>query len=61
VAVPSTVTVRTSGAELPCAAPGRVTATATAAASAAAKTAIEIVFIVSSWFAYALGTPQKDG
>src|SRR5947208_6126204 len=60
VAVPSTVTVRVLGSELPCAAPGRVTATATAAASAAAKAAIEIVFIVSSWFAYELGTPPAN-
>src|SRR5215831_20955239 len=46
LAVPSTVTVLPLESELPCAVPGRATATAPAAASTAASAAIEIVFMV---------------
>src|SRR5919197_176061 len=56
VAVPLTVTVRTSGAAEPCAVPGPTTTSAPAAASTAARAAIEIVFIVSSRFVDAVNT-----
>ena len=60
VAVPKQRKVRALGSELPWADPGRTTATAAAAASAAARAAIEIVFIVSSRFEYAVGTAQAE-